>query len=153
MGTSNHIEFAAQCCNCTSPDTGNMEVLARFGTEEQKAKWLEPLLAGKIRSCYAMTEPNVASSDAANIGIDITRDGDEYVINGQKWWITGAGSLHCKIMILMGKTDTTKPKYEQQSQILVPMDTLGITLLRPMTVFGDDDAPKGHMEIEFDNVR
>eukprot|EP01051_Picozoa_sp_SAG22_P005129 SAG22_NODE_296_length_12811_cov_14.899780_17_plen_252_part_00 len=153
MGTSNHIEFAAQCTNCTSPDTGNMEVLARFGTEEQKKQWLEPLLAGRIRSCFGMTEPNVASSDAANIGIEIVRDKDEYVINGQKWWITGAGSLHCKIMILMGKTDPSASKYEQQSQILVPMDTPGITLLRPMTVFGDDDAPKGHMEIEFEDVR
>ena len=141
MGTSNHIEFAAQCTNCTSPDTGNMEVLARFGTEDQKKQWLEPLLAGEIRSCFAMTEPNVASSDATNVGIEIARDGDEYVINGSKWWITGAGSLHCKIMILMGKTDPTAEKYGQQSQILVPMDTPGITLLRPMTAFGDDDAP------------
>jgi alkylation response protein AidB-like acyl-CoA dehydrogenase len=153
MGTSNHIEFAAQCCNCTSPDTGNMEVLARFGSEEQKRQYLEPLLAGEIRSCFAMTEPDVASSDASNIGIEIRREGEEYVINGSKWWITGAGSLHCKIMILMGKTDPTAQKYAQQSQILVPMDTPGITLIRPMTVFGEDDAPKGHMEIEFSDCR
>ena len=153
MGTSNHIEFAAQCTNCASPDTGNMEVLARFGTEEQKKRWLEPLLAGEMRSCFAMTEPDVASSDATNVGIEIARDGDQYVINGKKWWITGAGSLHCKIMILMGKTNPEAHKHAQQSQVLVPMDTPGITLLRPMTVFGDDDAPKGHMEIAFDNVR
>lgn len=153
LGTSSHTEFASECTNCTSPDTGNMEVLARFGTEEQKAKWLGPLLDGDIRSCYAMTEPNVASSDATNIGISIAREGDEYVINGEKWWITGAGSLHCKIMILMGKTNPTAKTFRQQSQVLVPMDTPGITLLRPLKAFGHDDAPKGHFHILFENVR
>ena len=156
LGTSCHMEFASQCTNCTSPDTGNMEVLARYGTFQQKQKWLIPLLQGRIRSCFAMTEPNVASSDATNIGISITKDDStkEYVINGRKWWITGAGSLHCKIMILMGKTNPNATSiYRQQSQILVPMDTPGIVLVRPMLAFGDDDAPKGHMEIIFNNVR
>lgn len=155
LGTSCHAEFAAQATNTTSPDTGNMEVLARYGTDEQRRRWLDPLLAGTIRSCFAMTEPNVASSDATNIGISIVRDeaAGEYVINGSKWWITGAGSLHCKIMILMGKTDPKASLYRQQSQILVPMDTPGITLLRPMLAFGDNDAPKGHMEISFEDVR
>jgi len=153
LGTSNHTEFASECTNCTSPDTGNMEVLARYGTEEQKAKWLKPLLEGEIRSCYAMTEPAVASSDATNIGISIARDGNEYVINGEKWWITGAGSLHCKIMILMGKTNPNAKAFRQQSQILVPMDTPGITLLRPLKAFGHDDAPKGHFQIVFEDVR
>lgn len=155
LGTSCHMEFASQCTNCTSPDTGNMEVLARYGTTEQKQKWLIPLLQGRIRSAFAMTEPNVASSDATNIGISITKDDrtKEYVINGRKWWITGAGSLHCKIMILMGKTDPSASRYRQQSQILVPMDTPGIVLVRPMLALGDDDAPKGHMEIIFNNVR
>jgi len=155
MGTSCHAEFAAQACNCTSPDTGNMEVLARYGSAEQRQRWLVPLLEGRIRSCFAMTEPNVASSDATNIGISIARDEarQEYVINGSKWWCTGAGSLHCKIMILMGKTDATAPRHRQQSQLLVPMETLGITLLRPMQALGEDDAPKGHMEILFENVR
>ncbi|KAL1510229.1 hypothetical protein AB1Y20_006556 [Prymnesium parvum] len=155
LGTSSHAEFAAQATNCTSPDTGNMETLARYGSPEQRERWLLPLLEGRIRSCFAMTEPAVASSDATNIGISIERDSaaGEYVINGSKWWITGAGSLHCKIMILMGKTDAKAPLHRQQSQILVPMDTPGITLLRPLKAFGDDDAPKGHMEIQFDNVR
>ena len=155
MGTSCHAEFAAQCCNCTSPDTGNMEVLARYGTPEQRQRWLVPLLEGRIRSCFAMTEPNVASSDATNIGISIVRDEarGEYVINGSKWWCTGAGSLHCKIMILMGKTDPSAPLHRQQSQLLVPMETPGITLLRPMHALGEDDAPKGHMEIGFEDVR
>ena len=156
LGTSCHMEFASQCTNCTSPDTGNMEVLARYGTFEQKQKWLIPLLQGRIRSCFAMTEPNVASSDATNIGISITKDDStkQYVINGRKWWITGAGSLHCKIMILMGKTNPNATSiYRQQSQILVPMDTPGIVLVRPMLALGDDDAPKGHMEIIFNNVR
>ena len=136
MGTSCHAEFAAMACNCTSPDTGNMEVLARYGSAEQRRRWLVPLLEGRIRSCFAMTEPSVASSDATNIGISITRDEarGEYVINGTKWWCTGAGSLHCKIMILMGKTRTDGPIHKQQSQLLVPMDTPGITLLRPMLV-------------------
>jgi alkylation response protein AidB-like acyl-CoA dehydrogenase len=136
MGTSCHAEFAAMACNCASPDTGNMEVLARYGSAEQRRRWLVPLLEGRIRSCFAMTEPSVASSDATNIGISITRDEarGEYVINGTKWWCTGAGSLHCKIMILMGKTRTDGPIHKQQSQLLVPMDTPGITLLRPMLV-------------------
>jgi alkylation response protein AidB-like acyl-CoA dehydrogenase len=153
LGTGNHAEFASECTNCTSPDTGNMEVLARYGTKEQRDKWLMPLLEGDIRSCYAMTEPDVASSDATNIGISIAREGDEYVINGTKWWITGAGSLHCKIMILMGKTNPGAKTFRQQSQILVPMDTPGITLLRPLRTFGHDDAPKGHFEILFENAR
>eukprot|EP00036_Acanthoecidae_sp_10tr_P015075 CAMPEP_0206293582 /NCGR_PEP_ID=MMETSP0106_2-20121207/4212_1 /ASSEMBLY_ACC=CAM_ASM_000206 /TAXON_ID=81532 /ORGANISM="Acanthoeca-like sp., Strain 10tr" /LENGTH=448 /DNA_ID=CAMNT_0053724183 /DNA_START=171 /DNA_END=1514 /DNA_ORIENTATION=- len=155
LGTSSHMEFAAQATNCTSPDTGNMEVLARYGSDEQRARWLVPLLEGTMRSCFAMTEPDVASSDATNIGISIRRDEarGEYVIDGRKWYITGAGSLHCKIMILMGKTRTDGPVYAQQSQILVPMDTPGITLVRPMEAFGEDDAPKGHMEILFDHVR
>jgi alkylation response protein AidB-like acyl-CoA dehydrogenase len=152
MGTANHAEFAAECCNCASPDTGNMEIIARFGTEEQKARWLKPLLEAEIRSCYAMTEPDVASSDATNISIGIQRQGDNYVINGRKHWITGAGNVDCKIMILMGKTDPQAKGYTQQSQILVPMDTPGITLVRPMMVFTDDDCPKGHMEILFEDV-
>lgn len=154
MGTANHAEFAAEACNCASPDTGNMEVLARFGTEEQKKQWLEPLLDAKIRSCYAMTEPAVASSDATNIRTMITRDGDHWVINGRKHWITGAGNIDCKIMILMGRTGPKDAAtYRSQSQILVPMDTPGITLVRPMETFGDDDCPKGHMEILFEDVR
>ncbi|CAE8672440.1 unnamed protein product [Polarella glacialis] len=154
MGTSNHAEFAAESCNCASPDTGNMEVLARFGTEAQKKMWLEPLLDGQIRSAYAMTEPDVASSDATNISTSIVRDGDHYVINGRKHWITGAGNVDCKIMILMGRTGGKEEKtYKQQSQVLVPMQTAGITLVRPMETFGDDDCPKGHMEILFEDVR
>eukprot|EP00927_Polykrikos_kofoidii_P084426 TRINITY_DN888_c0_g1_i2.p1 TRINITY_DN888_c0_g1~~TRINITY_DN888_c0_g1_i2.p1 ORF type:complete len:437 (+),score=59.03 TRINITY_DN888_c0_g1_i2:86-1396(+) len=153
MGTANHPEFAAEACNCASPDTGNMEVLARFGTEEQRAQWLQPLLDAKIRSAYAMTEPDVASSDATNIETSITRDGNQYVINGRKHWITGAGNVDCKIMIVMGKTSREAKTYRQQSQILVPTDTPGITLVRPMHAFGDDDCPKGHMEILFENVR
>jgi len=154
MGTANHAEFAAEACNCSSPDTGNMEVLARFGTEEHKKQWLEPLLEAKIRSAYAMTEPAVASSDAANIQTSIAREGDQYVINGRKHWITGAGSIDCKIMILMGRSSPNEAStYRQQSQILVPMDTPGITLVRLMHTFGDDDCPKGHMEILFEDVR
>ena len=154
MGTSIHGEMAAQATNCTSPDTGNMETIARFGTEAQKEKWLVPLLEGKMRSCFAMTEPDVASSDATNVSIDIQRDGGDYVINGRKWWCTGAGSLHTKIMILMGKTDPDHESiHRQQSMLLVPMDTPGIRLVRPLSVFGDDDAPKGHMEIAFEDCR
>ena len=155
LGTACPMEFAAQATNCTSPDTGNMEVLARYGTPAQRERWLVPLLEGKIRSCFAMTEPGVASSDATNISIDIARDEatQEYVINGKKWWISGAGSLHCKIMILMGKTNKDEKLHKQQSQVLVPMDTPGITLIRPMQAFGEDDAPKGHMEIQFQNCR
>mmetsp|Transcript_125482 Transcript_125482/g.287450 ORF Transcript_125482/g.287450 Transcript_125482/m.287450 type:complete len:326 (-) Transcript_125482:62-1039(-) len=130
-----------------------MEVLARFGTAEQKEKWLKPLLEGEIRSCFAMTEPAVASSDASNIGISIAREGDHYVINGTKWWITGAGNINCKIMILMGKTDPKASAFKQQSQILVPMDTPGITLVRAMQTYGHTDPPKGHFEIDFNDVR
>lgn len=155
LGTSMHAEFASQATNCSSPDTGNMEVLARYANDEQRRRWLVPLLEGTIRSCFAMTEPGVASSDATNISIQIARDESrgEYVINGRKWWTTGAGSLHCELMILMGKTNPDKERHAQQSQIIVPMSTPGITLMRPMQTFGDDDAPKGHMEIMFEDVR
>lgn len=159
MGTACHAEFAAEATNCTSPDTGNMEVLARYATPEQRARWLTPLLEGTIRSCFAMTEPGtetgLGSSDATSMSIAVRRDeaAGEYVINGDKWWITGAGSLHCEIMILMGQTNPGAPKHLTTSQILVPMSTPGITLLRPMMAFGDIDAPKGHMEIRFENVR
>jgi len=153
MGTACPAEFAAQATNCTSPDTGNMEVLARFGTAEQKQKWLVPLLEGNIRSAFCMTEPDVASSDATNISIEIRRENNEYVINGSKWWATGAGSLHCKIFIVMGKTNPDAKLHVQQSQLLVPSDTPGITIVRPMLAFGTDDAPKGHMEIHFKDVR
>jgi alkylation response protein AidB-like acyl-CoA dehydrogenase len=153
MGSGNHMEFAPQAMNCASPDTGNMETLGRFATPEQKEMWLKPLLEGNIRSCFAMTEPAVASSDATNISISIAKEDGHYVINGRKWWITGAGNMDCKIMILMGKTDPSAPSYTQQSCILVPMDTPGITLIRPMAVIGDVEAPKGHMDILFEDVR
>lgn len=139
--------------NCSAPDTGNMEVLVRYGTDEQKEKWLKPLLEGKIRSAFAMTEPDVASSDATNIQSRIERDGDDYVINGRKWWTSGAGDKRCEIFIFMGKTDPEAEKYKQQSQILVPRDTPGVKLIRPLTVFGYDHAPHGHFEIEFKDVR
>ncbi len=145
--------LASETLNCSAPDTGNMEVLGRVGTEEQKEQWLKPLLAGEIRSCFGMTEPNLASSDAKNIDTRAKLDGDEWVINGEKYYISGAGDPRCKIMICMVKTSPDAPPNRQQSQILVPMDTPGVNVLGPMTVFGRDDAPHGHMHIKLDNVR
>ncbi|MFO1271147.1 MAG: acyl-CoA dehydrogenase family protein [Rubrivivax sp.] len=147
------VPWASEVFNCSAPDTGNMEVLVRYGTPEQKKRWLEPLLEGKIRSAFAMTEPAVASSDATNIEARIERKGDEYVINGRKWWTSGAGDPRCQIFIFMGKTDPAAPRHSQQSMILVPRETPGITILRPLTVFGYDDAPHGHMEVDFKDVR
>ena len=145
--------LASQSMNCSAPDTGNMEVLERVGTPEQKEKWLKPLLAGEIRSAYAMTEPDRASSDAKNIGMRAVKDGNDWVINGEKYYISGAGDPRCKIMITMVKTSPDAPPHKQQSQILVPIDQPGVKILGPMHVFGHDDAPHGHMHIKFDNVR
>jgi acyl-CoA dehydrogenase len=147
------VPWSSEVFNCSAPDTGNMEVLVRYGTPEQRQRWLEPLLAGEIRSAFAMTEPAVASSDATNIECRIRRDGDDYVVDGRKWWTSGAGDPRCAIFIVMGKSDPDAPRHSQQSMILVPRDAPGVTIERPLTVFGYDDAPHGHMEVVFDGVR
>ena len=147
------VVWASEVFNCSAPDTGNMETIARYGDEANKARWLKPLLEGKIRSAFAMTEPAVASSDATNIETRIERQGDEYVINGRKWWISGAADPRCAVFVTMGKTDPEAPKHSQQSMVLVPADTKGVTIVRPLNVFGYDDAPHGHVEMTFENVR
>ena len=148
-----HIGFASEVFNCSAPDTGNMEVFMRYGSKEHKQKWLKPLMNGEIRSAFLMTEPAVASSDATNIETSIVRDGDEYVINGRKWWSSGVGDPRCQIMIVMGKTDPSAPKHQQQSQILVPRDAKGVVVEKMLPVFGYDDAPHGHGTVLLDNVR
>jgi acyl-CoA dehydrogenase len=145
--------MAPEVFNCSAPDTGNMEVLERYASPELKERWLKPLLSGEVRSCFAMTEPQVASSDATNIESEIRRDGDEYILNGHKWWISGAGDSRCKVAIFMGKTDPAAPKHKQQSMIVVPMDVPGVTVKRMLTVYGYDHAPHGHAEVWFENVR
>jgi acyl-CoA dehydrogenase len=145
--------IAPEVFNCSAPDTGNMEVLARYGTAEQKERWLRPLLTGEIRSCFSMTEPAVASSDATNIEASIVRQGDEYLINGRKWWSSGAGDSRCRVAIFMGKTNRSAPHHQQQSMVLVPIPTAGLKIERMLTVFGYDHAPHGHGEITFENVR
>jgi len=147
------VPWAPEVFNCSAPDTGNMETIARYGSDDIKSRWLKPLLEGKIRSAFAMTEPEVASSDATNISTRIERQGDDYVINGHKWWISGAGDPRCKVFITMGKTDPDAPRHSQQSMIVVPAETPGIRIVRPLNVFGYDDAPHGHVEMYFENVR
>ena len=147
------VLWASEVFNCSAPDTGNMEVLAKYGTLEQKERWLKPLMNGTIRSAFLMTEPEVASSDATNIETEIRSEGDDYVINGRKWWSSGAMNPHCKIAIVMGKTDTNAPRHSQQSQVLVPLDTEGVKIVRPLSVFGYNDSPEGHAEILLQNVR
>ena len=147
------VLWASEVFNCSAPDTGNMEVFAKYGTLEQKERWLKPLMNGTIRSAFLMTEPEVASSDATNIETEIRSEGDDYIINGRKWWSSGAMNPHCKIAIVMGKTDTNAPRHSQQSQVLVPLDTEGVKIVRPLSVFGYNDSPEGHAEILLQNVR